>query len=79
MRYSGANIIYIRLRAYTRFCSWSRYYTTLFKAVGVVATHGHSSNLAAISITAGSVMDLPCTDAIYRTTQLDADRTAIAC
>ena len=35
------------------FYSWSWYYTTLFKAVGVVVTRGHRSNLAAISTTVG--------------------------
>ena len=40
------------------FYSWSWYYTTLLKAVGVVVTRGHRSNRAAISTTVGSTVPL---------------------
>ena len=36
------------------FYSWSWYYITHFKAVGVAVTRGHRSNLAAISTTVGA-------------------------
>ena len=42
------------------FYNWSWYYTTPFKAVGVVVTRGHRSNLAAISTTVGSTVPLQC-------------------
>ena len=43
MRYLVTNSLSIRLRAYTPFYSWSWYYTTLFKAVGVVGVHPFST------------------------------------
>ena len=39
-----------------RFYSWPWDYTTLFKAVDVVVTRGHRSNLAAIITTVGSTV-----------------------
>ena len=84
IRYLGANSLSIRLRAYTPFLQPVLVYTTLFKAVGVVATCGNKRNLAAMSTTVDSTVPLYFVrggTALFNgyTTHLGAVEIAVTC